>query len=160
MQQWASDRFIMQTSWFMVKNSLLVTQPPSHGGTLLQSIQMIQKVLHSNNNSRHLFSDSLKIIFSALIGLGESRQKAESTLVKFFSNFMHLTSWKYRQQEMSKKNHLQPGVWRPKPVFKGIFRRKFNGWSDTPWHRVRPPLKRSSSPLAHVVLATSVRTAL
>lgn len=90
-------------SWLRIHR--LVTQPPSHGGTLLQSIQMIQKVLHSNNNSRHLFSDSLKIIFSTLISREqtESRQKAESTLVNFFSNVMQLTSRKYRQQEVSKK---------------------------------------------------------
>ena len=29
-------------------------------------------------------------------------------------------------------------------ILKGIFRSKFNPWSNTPWHRVRPPLERSS----------------
>ena len=39
---------------------------------------------------------------------------------------------------------------------KGIFRRKFNPWSNTPWHRVRPSLERL---LVYKVLATTEKTA-
>ena len=40
----------------------------------------------------------------------------------------------------------QPGGWCGQPLnrdLKGIFQCKFNPWSNTPWHRVRRPLKRS-----------------
>ena len=33
-------------------------------------------------------------------------------------------------------------------LLKGILQRKVNPWSNTPWHRVRPPLERSSFPTA------------
>ena len=46
-------------------------------------------------------------------------------------------------------------------LLKGILRRKFNLWSNTPWHRVRErEMERSCFPtLAYVVLATSEKIA-
>ena len=41
----------------------------------------------------------------------------------------------------------------------GIFWYKFNPWSNTPWHWVRPPPPERSSLPAYVVLATSEKTA-
>ena len=39
----------------------------------------------------------------------------------------------------------------------GIFWRKFNPWSNTPWHQVRPPLKRSSFLTASLCSVSNLR---
>ena len=44
-----------------------------------------------------------------------------------------------------------------KSSIKGIFWRKFNPWSNTLWHQVRPPLKRSSFPTASLCSFSNLR---